>query len=83
MRRSVVGDPSLPAPQKDPVPRLNPRRDDRPEEIVRATLNPFVCTWDDLPKVQAPRASASTDALVAIQLVGLGVLLLSLTAPLR
>lgn len=64
------------------MPRLKPRRADDRDDTIRATLNPFVCTWEDLPRVQGPRASAPTDALFALQLVSLGGLLLSLTAPL-
>lgn len=65
------------------MPRLSPRRADPRDETIRATLSPFVCTWDDLPKVQGPRSSAPTDLLLVAQLVSLGALLLSLTTPLR
>jgi hypothetical protein len=67
----------------DPVPKLSPRRAERRDDVVLATLGPFVCTWDDLPQVERRRAAhAPGPAVLPVQLLSLGALLLSLTAPL-
>ncbi len=65
----------------NPVPRLRPRRADHDDALLRATLSPFVCTWEDLPRVQAARSAATSDAPLVAQLVALGGLLLWLTTP--
>jgi hypothetical protein len=64
------------------VPKLNPVRTDASEPTLRATLGPFVCTWDDLPHVQAARTAAPAEARLMLLLLVLGGLLLTAVAPL-
>lgn len=82
MRTSSACDPSRSGLAAFPVPKLSPRRAEPRDDAVPATLGPFVCTWDDLPAVERRRPPAPAGLQLPVQLLSLGALLLSLTAPL-